>query len=231
MKEKFDQIRELLKDLETESSRSDCTQGHQYSGVEVLEVVKEIVDDLHPLLTPYQVAFYWFLFKNSFLANGSEYLRVSTRALQSGVAKPSKADVVKMSMGHVQETLTALAHLGAIRKESEPDRAGTLYRVFLPHEIPSCIEHRIQREAPIAAPVDLAPDFYNIRENRIKIFERDSYLCTYCGKQLTQHTVTLDHVTPIEKGGSHSSENLVTSCLNCNSQKTNRNVGDFLAER
>jgi 5-methylcytosine-specific restriction endonuclease McrA len=40
---------------------------------------------------------------------------------------------------------------------------------------------------------------YNIRENRLKVYERDDYKCKYCSKQLTRSTVTLDHITPVAR--------------------------------
>ncbi len=47
-------------------------------------------------------------------------------------------------------------------------------------------------------------DYYNVRENRIKVFERDDYKCRYCGKQLTRFTATLDHAKPLSEGGDNS---------------------------
>ena len=41
----------------------------------------------------------------------------------------------------------------------------------------------------------------------------------------------LDHVKPVAEGGDNSFENLVTACLDCNSTKQKRPLGDFLAER
>ena len=114
----------------------------------------------------------------------------------------------------------------------EANREGTLYRVFIPDEIEACRKYRIERVATEPKPEvkDSDLDFYNVRENRIKVFERDEYKCRYCGKQLTRFTATLDHVTPVAEGGDNSFENLVTACLDCNSRKNKRPVGDFLAE-
>ena len=70
-----------------------------------------------------------------------------------------------------------------------------------------------------------------LRENRTKAYERDGYICRYCQKQLTRLTATLDHVKPIAEDGDNSLENLVTACLECNSRKNKRQLGDFLAEK
>ncbi|HVN87486.1 MAG TPA: GNAT family N-acetyltransferase [Candidatus Binatia bacterium] len=64
-------------------------------------------------------------------------------------------------------------------------------------------------------------DFYNVPENRLKVFERDGYLCYRCGKHLTRFSATLDHIQPVSRGGDHSYANLVTSCLHCNSRRGN----------
>jgi 5-methylcytosine-specific restriction endonuclease McrA len=82
-----------------------------------------------------------------------------------------------------------------------------------------------------AAEIDVEheADFYNVRENRLKVYERDNYKCRYCSKQLTRFTATLDHLTPVTAGGDNSFGNLLTACLDCNSRKNARPVGDFLA--
>lgn len=129
-------------------------------------------------------------------------------------------------------TIRGLEKIGAIRGEGEPTKDGTLYRVLIPDEIEACREYRrkhtAQEEKP--QPSESESDFYNVKENRIKVYERDSYKCRYCGKQLTRFTCTLDHVTPVAAGGTNSLENLVTACLGCNSRKHQRPVGDFLAD-
>ena len=82
-----------------------------------------------------------------------------------------------------------------------------------------------------AKPIDEIVDYYNVRENRLKVYDRDDYHCRYCGKQLTRFTSTLDHVHPVAEGGDNSIDNLVTACLECNSQKNSRPLGDYLASR
>lgn len=44
--------------------------------------------------------------------------------------------------------------------------------------------------------------------------------CLYCSRPFSlKLPSTLDHITPIAKGGSHSLDNFEAACLNCNSQK------------
>lgn len=54
--------------------------------------------------------------------------------------------------------------------------------------------------------------------SRKSIFDRWSGLCCYCDSPAT----TLDHVTPIAKGGADAEWNLVPACHLCNSRKTDR---------
>ncbi len=55
--------------------------------------------------------------------------------------------------------------------------------------------------------------------SRREILRRDSHACQYCGS--TKH-LTIDHVIPRSKGGSHTWDNVVTACTTYNSQKSNR---------
>jgi len=57
---------------------------------------------------------------------------------------------------------------------------------------------------------------------RLAIYLRDSFLCQYCGRDLhdaSPREVTLDHLTPQCRGGTHEPRNLVTACLSCNSRR------------
>jgi 5-methylcytosine-specific restriction endonuclease McrA len=133
---------------------------------------------------------------------------------------------------NVRLTLAALVEIEALRREGEANREGTLYRVLLPEEIPVCIKRRQERALQTATipAIEAEADFYNVRENRIEIYERDDYKCGHCGKQLTRFTATLDHVQPVAEGGDNSASNLLTSCLQYNSRKTSRPLGDFMAD-
>jgi hypothetical protein len=236
MKEQLDQIRNLLDELEQSASPSSgAAADRAFTGLELPLIIQEIVDDLQPLLTPYDAAFYWYLFRHSIAEGGTSHLRVGTRNLQRAVVRSpySHATDNTISLAKVRETLRALETIGAIREEGEPNRDGTLYRVLIPDEIEACRRLRAERarEEPKPGISGSEVDFYNVRENRIKVYERDEYKCRYCGKQLTRFTATLDHIKPIAEGGDNGFDNLAIACLNCNSRKNRRPIGDFLAER
>jgi len=233
MKEQLNQIRQLLNEMEEQAPKNLPSQsGSDFSALELPLVIQEIVDDLQPLLAPYEATFYWYMFRHSIAESGNSLIRVGQSELQSGAVK-SRNKGRKISQQKVQEALTALESIGAIRKEGEPNREGTLYRILIPDEIEACRKFRAERLKTTARPEvsEKDIDYYNARENRIKVFERDTYKCHYCGKQLTRFTATLDHLKPVSEDGDNSFDNLLTACLNCNSRKNRKTVGDFLADQ
>ncbi|KAM3091219.1 HNH endonuclease [Phormidesmis sp. 146-35] len=54
---------------------------------------------------------------------------------------------------------------------------------------------------------------------RRELFRRDNHTCQYCGT--TKH-LTIDHVIPRSKGGTHTWDNVVAACERCNSAKGDR---------
>ncbi len=61
-----------------------------------------------------------------------------------------------------------------------------------------------------------------VKFSRQTVFHRDSYTCQYCAKQLPEEDLNLDHVLPKDKGGKTNWENIVTSCIQCNTRKANK---------
>lgn len=212
-----------------------ATQPETSSAPDLHDIICDVVDLLMPELKPLDAAVYIHMLRHSVVATGSSHLRTSRNKLQAGVVKAGHSFKPNNESGTSSEALrTAMARLeaiGAVRAESEPNRYGTLYRLFLPTEIKICRRRRRAERAQrrTVPPAESEPDFYNIRSNRLKIYQRDNYQCTYCSKQLTRFTATLDHVTPVCEGGDNTQANLKTACLRCNSRKSSRPVGDFLA--
>jgi 5-methylcytosine-specific restriction endonuclease McrA len=61
-----------------------------------------------------------------------------------------------------------------------------------------------------------------VKFTRHNVFLRDRYVCQYCGKHFEAKDLNLDHVIPRDKGGKTSWENVVTSCIRCNTKKANK---------
>lgn len=59
---------------------------------------------------------------------------------------------------------------------------------------------------------------------RWQILERDNFTCQYCGQKAPNVTLEVDHILPIEDGGTDESNNLKTSCFACNRGKSGLSV-------
>lgn len=61
-----------------------------------------------------------------------------------------------------------------------------------------------------------------VKFTRHNIFERDRNTCQYCGETFERKDLNLDHVIPRDRGGPTTWENIVCSCIECNTHKANR---------
>ena len=61
-----------------------------------------------------------------------------------------------------------------------------------------------------------------VKFTRHNIFERDRNTCQYCGEVFDRKDLNLDHVIPRDRGGPTTWENIVCSCIGCNTRKANR---------
>jgi hypothetical protein len=217
MNPRIERIRQLLGELEAESATGPGGD-LGFSALELPEIIGEIVDDLQPILTAYDAAFYWFLFRHSIATDGNPQIRVSRSTLRRAVVKSSYTDAEEnmISFGKVQDTLRALEEIGAIEKLGEPNRQGTLYRVLIPDEIEACRQFRAER---MAEENELFPSSDKSgHRKRMQVFERDGYKCRKCEKQLTRFSATVDYIQMPENGGDESADNLVTTCAECNTR-------------
>ena len=57
------------------------------------------------------------------------------------------------------------------------------------------------------------------RKMRTKKRLKPGTRCAYCGKLLSTHTATIDHIVPLSKGGTYDPDNLCWCCKKCNSAK------------
>ncbi len=58
-----------------------------------------------------------------------------------------------------------------------------------------------------------------VKFTRHNIFERDHNTCQYCGRSFERSDLNLDHVIPKNQGGPTTWENIVCSCVPCNTRK------------
>lgn len=61
---------------------------------------------------------------------------------------------------------------------------------------------------------------------RFEVFKRDLFKCQYCGNSAPEVILNVDHINPVAKGGKNDLLNLITSCFDCNSGKSDRILSD-----
>lgn len=178
------------------------------------DVISQIVDFVLPELTPYELSFYLFLLRNSHIKHGTPELRVGKRTIAQKCGRGTRADA--SNFAHVTKVLNSLEAKGCI-EIGDTNREGTLYRVRRPSEVPF-VAAMLQRSGESPASVD----FFGDPEKRRNLFDRDGWLCHYCGERVTEKNATLDHYVPVCQGGTSEPDNLFTSCLLCNSVKSGK---------
>ncbi|MDZ7785718.1 MAG: HNH endonuclease [Candidatus Saccharibacteria bacterium] len=177
------------------------------------KTIEQLVDYLMPELTPYEVAMYILLFRNTYLRSAKSEIRIGKRTIADLYGKGSRGE--KTNYAHVTKLVKGLQSKDCIHI-GDTNRDGTLYTIFLPSEIP-LVKEKLSITADPAE-----EDYYTDPEKRKEILERDNYTCHYCGEKVTEDNATLDHLFPQHKGGKHGKDNLKTSCLICNSIKSGK---------
>lgn len=61
-----------------------------------------------------------------------------------------------------------------------------------------------------------------IRFSRNNVYLRDDFTCQFCNVRFTRSSLNLDHVIPRAQGGRTCWENVVCSCIKCNTTKADR---------
>ena len=190
-------------------------------------VWKQLEDDLAPRLglTAIERTVYAHLVRHSRL-EGKLRLRFSIGWL---------ARNVRLSTGPVRGAVRRLIAQGALRLVQR-SKTGHVVEVRLPEEIPVEKSKAIESQAAAGedgagagAPVNIEEaDFMQNATLRQAIHAREGGRCFYCLRRTSTAVQCLDHVVPVAKSGGNSYRNLVSSCLECNSQKGEKSAHDFL---
>ena len=123
-----------------------------------------------------------------------------------------------------------LIHKGALRL-IERSNIGHIVEVQLPGEVCAPPASRTGALSQVRPPVNLDDlNFLRTRTLRHSIHAREGGACFYCLRKIPSRNHCLDHVVPLVTGGTNSYRNLVSSCLDCNSQKNDQLAGDFLRQ-
>ncbi len=95
------------------------------------------------------------------------------------------------------------------QSEPHPESISTVsFKIRLPRVIMLAVFDRLPKK--------------EVKFTRHNIFERDKDTCQYCGHRFDRRDLNLDHVVPRDRGGPTSWENIVCSCIPCNTRKANR---------
>lgn len=62
----------------------------------------------------------------------------------------------------------------------------------------------------------------DVKYNRENVYAHYRNTCSYCGHKFPTSELNLDHVIPQSRGGKKSWDNIVLSCVPCNSRKANK---------
>jgi 5-methylcytosine-specific restriction endonuclease McrA len=181
----------------------------------------QIWKDLEDLLVPrlrlsvIERAVYSHLLRHSRL-EGRPRLRFSIARLARGAW---------LSNDPIRRAVRRLVAEGALRLV-ERSKAGHLVEVRLPREIRAA---RDPVRLPRAVSLEAA-DFMQSAALREAIHARERGGCFYCLRRVTRLVRCLDHVVPRVRLGRNSYRNLVSCCLECNSQKGEKRAEDFLRQ-
>jgi len=66
---------------------------------------------------------------------------------------------------------------------------------------------------------------------RFSVMRRDFFQCVYCGRKPPAVEVHLDHIVPVANGGETISQNLRTSCHDCNAGKGTAQAESILQQQ
>lgn len=74
----------------------------------------------------------------------------------------------------------------------------------------------------------------NGRKRAIELFKAQKGRCWLCGQRMVKkrgefNTVTVDHILPLSRGGTHSKKNLKGACKLCNKARGNKLPAEFFA--
>ncbi len=148
---------------------------------------------------------------------------------------PWLARNIRLSLTPVRKAVRRLVAHGALRMVQR-SKAGHVVDVRLPAEIRSLKLNPIESWAvarkdatTVRAAADLEhADFLTNKPLRKSIHTREGNQCFYRMRRTSPTIQCLDHVVPQARSGRNSYRNLVSSCMECNTQKGETAAADFL---
>ena len=133
---------------------------------------------------------------------------------------------VGLSSKFTRDTVRRLIARGVLHLVERSYRAHHVVRVRPPLEVKGIREAKTAAHRLVPAPRAVInieeADFPEKQNLRRAIHERESGHCFYCLRRITERRRCLDHVVPRAELGRNSYRNLVSCCVDCNSQKGER---------
>lgn len=164
-------------------------------------------------------AIYSHLFRHSRL-EGKLRFRFSIAWLARGVG---------LSMKATRGSVRSLVARGVLDLVERNCRSQHVIRVRLPLEVKAVRARKTATLQPAKAAINMEEaDFLEKQLLRRSLHDREGGNCFYCMRRTGQKNWCLDHVVPQARGGSNSYRNLVSCCVECNSEKGERPVEEFL---
>lgn len=66
------------------------------------------------------------------------------------------------------------------------------------------------------------------KTKRAKVRKKTGNYCWYCGECLDNGKMTIDHITPLSRGGApRSVDNMLPACQPCNEQKADMTIDEY----
>ena len=127
----------------------------------------------------------------------------------------------------VRKAVRRLAAHGAFRV-IQRSKLGHVVEVRLPGEIRAVKRNGIESGAGARAAVNIEHADFLRKALRKSIHARERNQCFYCLRRTPPSVQCLDHVVPQARLGRNSYRNLVSACMECNSQKGEKRADDFL---
>ena len=125
--------------------------------------------------------------------------------------------------------LVCIGHAQVVQTDGEARYQTHDFGSWIEHSTKSVAEeliHTVRLAMRIPKIIVLA--FYDrlprkeVKFTRHNVFLRDKFTCQYCRVLFPEEELNLDHVIPRDRGGKTSWENIVTSCIDCNTRKANK---------
>ena len=127
-----------------------------------------------------------------------------------------------LCLGHAQVVQTE----GESRYQTHDIRSWALYTNQSKGSLAADVVHSVK--LALRVPKIIVLGLYDrlprkeVKFTRQNVFLRDKHTCQYCAKVFPETKLNLDHVIPRGKGGKTTWQNIVTSCVPCNTRKADR---------